>query len=136
MGAIWPAAESSDVPERSYQHLVEFVQRQGGDYFRTAVSFTEDDWEIIYRRDDLPRERAEARTGDVVEEARRRAPLRKPDSPFGEFHASIELYENGVFAVLREDRSSGVVISLERAAARNLATFIHRCELILNRPEH
>lgn len=124
------------MPERSYQDLVEFVQRQGGEYFRTAVSFTEDDWEIIYRRDDLPRERAEERTADIVDEARRRTPLRKPESPFGSFHASIELYEDGVFAVLREDRSSGVVISLERAAARNLATFIHRCESILNRPDH
>lgn len=31
--------------------LVEFVQQQGGEYFRAAVSSTEDDWEIIYRQD-------------------------------------------------------------------------------------
>ncbi|MCD2205072.1 DUF7522 family protein [Halobacterium sp. KA-6] len=123
------------MPTHSYQHLVEFVQQQGGEYFRTAVSFTADDWEIIYRRDDLPRERAEERSADIVDEARRRTPLRKQESPFGAFHASIELYENGVFAVLRDGHSSGVVISLERAAARDLASFIHRCERILNRPD-
>ncbi|GGL56914.1 DUF7522 family protein [Halocalculus aciditolerans] len=115
-----------------YKRLVAFVKRQAGDYFRTAVSFTEDDWEIIYRRADLPREHAEERTGEIVEGARGKTALRRPDSPFGEFNASIELYEDGVFAIIHENPSEGVLFSLERDAARDLAAFIHKCELILH----
>lgn len=115
-----------------YESLVEFVERQAGDYFRTAVSFTEDDWEIIFRRTDLPRQRAEERAEAVVEGARRQPPLRQPDSPFGEFDAAIELYEGGVFAIISESPTKGVLLSLERGAARDLASFIHKCEKILH----
>ncbi|MFC7166062.1 hypothetical protein [Halospeciosus flavus] len=117
---------------RPHRELVDYVEEQAGDYFRTAVAFTEEDWEIIYRREDLPRERAEQRAESVVGKARRREPLRQPDSPFGEFDAMIELYEGGVFTVIQESPSEGVIIALERDAARSLAGFILECRQTLD----
>ncbi|WP_435096792.1 hypothetical protein [Halarchaeum sp. P4] len=118
--------------ERRYQTLVQFVSTRAQRYFRTAVHYTEDGWEALYRRGDLPAERAERRTSAVVEKARARDPLREPDSPFGDLDATVELYENGVFIIIRESATEGVIVSLERDAARNLAGFVVECERIVS----
>lgn len=118
-----------------YERLTKFVEQRAGDYFRTAISFTEDDWELLYRRSDLPRERVEKRGDEIVDRVRRQEPAREPDGPFGEFAAAIQLYENGVFAIIREGASEGVLISLESEAARSLASFIHECRRVLRSKE-
>ncbi|GGM66830.1 hypothetical protein J2752_000119 [Halarchaeum rubridurum] len=114
--------------ERRHYELVKLVRERARGYFRTAVRYTADDWSVIYRRGDLPDERPQRRSNAIVEKIREREPLREPDSPFGEFESVVELYEGGVFIVIRESPSAGVVLSLERGAAESLASFVVECE--------
>jgi len=117
--------------ERRHYELVKLVRERARGYFRTAVRYTADDWSVIYRREDLPDERSKRRSGRIVDQVREREPLREPDSPFGEFESIVELYENGVFIVIRESETSGVLLSLERGAAESLASFVVECERVV-----
>lgn len=45
-----------------------------------------------------------------------------------EFTAPIQFYENGVFAIIREGPSEGMLISLKTRVARS---FIHGCKQVL-----
>lgn len=119
--------------ERRHQRLVRFVAERARQNFRTAVRFTADNWDVIYRRDDLPNDRSRRRSADIVERVREREPLREPDSPFGDFESCVELYEQGVFVVIKESATAGVVLSLEREAAQSLAGFVVECERVLDR---
>ncbi|GAA0297381.1 hypothetical protein [Halarchaeum salinum] len=118
--------------DRRHYELVKFVRSRARQNFRTAVHYTGDDWEVIYRRDDLSDERSQRRSGGIVERVREREPLREPDSPFGTFESCVELYEGGVFMVVKESPTAGVVVSLEREAAQNLAGFVIACERVLD----
>ncbi|GGN23165.1 hypothetical protein [Halarchaeum nitratireducens] len=117
--------------ERRHYELVKLVRERARGYFRTAVRYTDDDWHVIYRRQDLPDERSKRRSGRIIAKIREREPLRELDSPFGEFESVVELYENGVFIVIRESETAGVVLSLERGAAESLASFVVECERVV-----
>ncbi|GAD52447.1 hypothetical protein MBEHAL_1207 [Halarchaeum acidiphilum MH1-52-1] len=123
------------MPDRRHYELVEFVRSRARRLFRTAVHYTADDWEIIYRRDDLPDDPPEHRTATIVKGVREREPLRQPGNPLGDFQSVVELYEHGVVVVVAESATAGVVLSLEREAASDLAGFVVECERLVDPDE-
>ncbi|MFC7045514.1 hypothetical protein ACFQH6_08970 [Halobacteriaceae archaeon GCM10025711] len=108
--------------------LVAFVRRRTGDLLRGVARYDDEGVELLYLREDIPREEARSRaremyenlTGSTAESGRLRDEL-------GHQYASLQLREGGVVLRLRSGLGRGVVISLESAAARRLDTFVREC---------
>ncbi|GGN07265.1 hypothetical protein GCM10009021_02910 [Halarchaeum nitratireducens] len=98
--------------------------------------YDEDDWTTIYVRDDLATERLRDSVPNIVERTREaRALVREDDyERLGETTATTEVHDSGVVLHFpREDRR-GVIISLDREAARRLSAFVSQCATILQSP--
>lgn len=116
-----------------YNRLVQLIDEQAGQNFRSAFYYDQDDWAALYIRDDLATADLENVVPALAERARGHEPLvRKQDyEGLGEPHASVSLHENAVLIHFHETSNAGVVITLDTDVARNLSDFVERCERVL-----
>ncbi|RKD85909.1 hypothetical protein [Halopiger aswanensis] len=116
-----------------YQDLVRLIHDRAGNTFRSAFSYTADDWQALYLRDDIATKELHDVLPQLIDRARTIEPIvREEEYPkIGAAQASVELHEHGVLIHFRESKDEGVAVSLEREAARELATFIDSCTELL-----
>ncbi|GAB7013094.1 hypothetical protein [Halolamina salina] len=116
-----------------YQGLVRLVQEQAGENFRSAFRYDEDDWTALYVREDLATPDLQQAVPALARRARDAEPLiRERDyQGLGPQQASISLHAKAVLIHFREGEDAGVIVTLDKDVARNLADFVARCEGIL-----
>ena len=116
-----------------YQGLVRLVEEQAGENFRSAFRYDEDDWAALFVRSDLATADLQQVIPGLAQRAREDEPLvREQDyEGLGPQRASISLHSEAVLIHFREGESTGVVVTLDKDVARNLADFVARCEDIL-----
>lgn len=109
--------------------LVPFVEQEAGPSLRAIAEYEQTEVELLYRRDDLPRDEITARV-DTIHESIRWA--WNPDESdvvreLGAKRATIQVRENAVIVHLPASDDHGYLIGLEPDAARNLTTSIGEC---------
>jgi hypothetical protein len=116
-----------------YQGLVRLVEKQAGENFRSAIRYDEDGWTALYIRKDLATADLQRVVPGLTQRARDAEPLiREQDyDGLGAQRASISLHAKAVLIHYREGEDAGVVVTLDKDVARNLADFVARCEGIL-----
>jgi len=116
-----------------YQGFVRLVEEQAGENFRSAFRYDEDDWSALYVRDDLATADLQQVVPGLARRAREAEPLvREQDyEGLGPQRASISLHSEAVLIHFREGEAGGVIVTLDKDVARNLADFVARCEDIL-----
>jgi hypothetical protein len=116
-----------------YQGLVRLVEEQAGENFRSAFRYDEDDWAALYVREDIATPDLQQVVPRLAQRARGDEPLvREQDyEGLGPQRASISLHAKAVLVHFREAEDAGVVVTLDKDVARNLADFVARCEGIL-----
>lgn len=116
-----------------YNQLVTFLDDRAGDYFRAAIRYDPDGWEILHLRAGIDRQELEEqlpRLHGIIKD--RQAIVREDEyPPLGESEGAIELHEHGTLLHIREGESAGVVVTLDRDAGRNLAGFVEKCRDLL-----
>lgn len=121
--------------ENRYHQLVKHAYRKAGDQLRVVGGYDVGNWRTLYRRKDLQDGDFEQRVEEVHDHARKRQELTGQASreAFGSHECGLEVHEDAVLIFLREDGDRGVVISLEKEAARDLAQFVVECRETLTR---
>lgn len=116
-----------------YQELVRLIHERAGDTFRSAFSYTADDWQALYLRDDIATKELHDVIPQLINRTRTIEPIvREEEYPkLGAAQASVELHQRGVLVHFRVSEDEGVAVSLEREAARELAEFIDDCTELL-----
>lgn len=99
-------------------------------------SYEEDDWSALYIRNDVATERLRDTVADIIERTREaRALVREEDyEELGEKTATTEVHESGVILHFPQGDQRGIIISLDREAARRLTAFVSQCATIIHSP--
>jgi len=111
------------------EDLVDYLQSRAGRSLRAVGRYDEEGCQLIYRRDDLPREgtqeRLEALRTNLTWE------WNPPKTPaleeLGGEQASLQIREQTVILHLPVEADHGLLIGLEPGAARDLTSFITDC---------
>ena len=116
-----------------YQPLLRMIDQQAGMALRTAFLYDDGEWSTLYMRDDVATGELADHIEIFIQRANEQEPIIQAEQydKLKQTQATIELHEEGVLIHFREGPSRGVLVSLEREAARNLAEFIDQCNKIL-----
>lgn len=117
------------IPEGAKQ-LVQFVQENIGDQFRSAVWYDRGDFEILHIQDDVRSQYSETEVKDVVDELTMESlakPIKEDVYAHGDLRCTVECYEGGIELHFILDKGEGVAIGLDPAAFIRHDTFIGSC---------
>jgi hypothetical protein len=119
--------------------LVGFLRDQAGEYLRAAIHYTDDDYELLYLRDDLDDVEADATTDEFVAYYRQKSREQEPERPFdlGHDHCTVSIYDEAILFHFTQDENVGTVITLSPEAGRDIIEFTTNCleQLHLNSPQ-
>lgn len=109
--------------------LVSFVERRAGDTLRAIAEYDNTEFELLYRRDDLPRSEITTRVETIHENITWAWNPSDDDviAELGEKRATVQVRKDAVIIHLLEDVHQGYLIGLDPDAARNLTTFLGEC---------
>ncbi|MGB9985494.1 DUF7522 family protein [Salarchaeum japonicum] len=118
-----------------YEELVEYCQRQAGDSFQSAFTYTENSADPYYVRPDMKGAFAEGGLEEFREAAwgihttvLKQAPKA---SVLGEYQATVHTFETAFAIQFRTDADTGIVLTFDRNIGRNLHGFLMECERYL-----
>lgn len=109
--------------------FVEFLEDEAGDSVRAAGWYQENEFEIVYLREDLDPDRAALVADELHEQLTWdwNPPARAVREYFGSQLASIGMYRDAVVLHLPSADGSGAVVTLDIEVARSLHGFIREC---------
>lgn len=109
--------------------FVEFLEDEAGDSVRAAGWYQEDEFEILYLREDLDSDLAQLVADELHEQLTWdwNPPSQAVREYFGSQMASIGMYRDSVVLHLPSADGSGAVVTLDIEVARNLHGFIQEC---------
>lgn len=114
-------------PPRAGINLVRFLKHRAGNHLRGALMYTDDEYEMLYLRDDLQRVRLRSEVERIVVELRQHSKESEGETfPFGEFHGSVRCFDDATLLHFPVD-GGGVVVSLDPEATTDLNTFAGHC---------
>lgn len=117
--------------------LVAFLESEVGEGLRAVISYTPDDADVRYLREDL---REQVNLDDFepsIAQARElhtqlnTVGLLQGDtlgSPVG----NVSIFEQTIVMILTADETNGVIVTLERNIGRQVADFVERCTSVMN----
>ena len=116
-----------------HQRLVRLINDQAGENFRGAFRYDENDWSVLYVRDDLATPDLQTVVPPLIQRAREHEPIvREADyDGLGVHRASVSVHAEAVLVHIREGTQSGTVVTLDTEVARNISEFVTQCEAIL-----
>ncbi|MFC6989785.1 hypothetical protein ACFQJD_15675 [Haloplanus sp. GCM10025708] len=119
--------------DERYRRLHEFIIGQAGDAYRAALHYDEDGVDTLFIREERATSGLEEAIPDVYDRAQEtRALLREEKHPpLGPWLATTEIHGAGVLLHFPEAPDEGVIVSLDREAARRLSGFVDHCATIL-----
>ncbi|SEO99447.1 hypothetical protein SAMN04487948_1105 [Halogranum amylolyticum] len=112
------------------QKLVEYASHRAGDYLRVVATYSESSYSIEYVRDDIRKKHAESFirlvVQDLCEQSKDTERMRRT---FGSQYATVHAYRSNCIVHVRssQDSDAGLIISLDKGAAKNLLEFIEGC---------
>lgn len=112
------ATASGDVPASFYR----FLDVTAGDYLRAVVRYERRSWAEVYRREDVGDETVAER---AVTRKCRRGPV---DADADDPRCTVQVFDEAVLLDFPLSRRRGVLVSLDPNAARDLGSFVERCE--------
>lgn len=96
-------------------------------YLRGIVVYSEEEYEVLYLRDELQEVRLRSELDSIVSRLRGGSKEQEETSfPFGGFHGSVRCFDNATLLHFPLN-GEGVAVSLDPDAARDLNTFAGDC---------
>ena len=109
--------------------LHDFLEDRAGTLYRATVRYDGDSTDVLYLRDDVREDRMRSEIDRMLRRLRPESKSKETRSfPFGQLHATVRSFEEAVVMHFPIGRDRGIVVSLEPEAAKNLNTFIRRCQ--------
>jgi len=120
--------------DEQYHRLVTVIDRHAGATFRAAFCYDETDWQTLYVREDVATEQLQSVVPALHEQVLEQDPLVPAEvyGGLGATQATVELHDDAVVVHFRESDTTGVVVTLDVEAARDLTEFISECTDVLN----
>ena len=115
--------------QQRHKDLVRLVNYRTGKALRSAFAYNTDDWTPLYVRDDVATAELKRAMEESIPRVRRSDPIARAEEygRIGETQATVELHDRAVIILIRESHTSGVLVSLDREIAQDLAAFISEC---------
>jgi hypothetical protein len=127
------------MPEESATHLVNFLKEQAGNYLRSAIHYSGDDYVSLYTRDDVATLYSAEKMEPVIEYFRQNGRNQPDDELFdlGENHCTVNFYDDALQFHFSQGDEIGTVITLDPEAGRDIVEFITECliQLHYNSPQ-
>lgn len=99
-----------------------YLEATAGCYLRTVVRYERRSWAEVYRREDLANEET------VADRAVTRKCRAAGESATDGHRCTVQVYDEAVLLDFPISGSRGVLVSLDPGAARDLGSFVDRCE--------
>jgi hypothetical protein len=119
--------------------LVAFLQKQAGEYLRSAIHYDEEDYELLYLREDLSDIEADTSTDEFVAYYRQKSREQDPERPFdlGNDHCTVSIYDEAILFHFTQGANVGTIITLSPEAGRDIIEFTTKCleQLHRNSPQ-
>ncbi|MCG1002763.1 MULTISPECIES: hypothetical protein [Halobacterium] len=111
------------------EELIAFLRSEAGEYLRGAVYYTEDDYEVLFLRDDVAAlytdEELELLFDYYRDQNRKEADVEPFD--LGNDHCTVHFYDDAILFHFMQQETSGTIITLSPEAGRDIVQFITRC---------
>lgn len=120
--------------QRSAHQIADAVREQSGDDVRTVIAIDDDEWDVVYLRDDLKEAYDEAAFDRAVETFHAAAPAASKDVealPLGGRKAAVYYHENAFVLQFWFD-DHRVLVSVSADAGRELFHFLEECRQLGN----
>ncbi|SFR36377.1 hypothetical protein SAMN04487947_0455 [Halogeometricum rufum] len=127
------------MPKESANRLVNYLEKQAGPYFRGAIHYSEDEYYVLYLRDDVDSLYSNEKMEELVQYYRKENQYQTSEEPFelGNNHCTVNFYDDAILFHFTQGDRLGTVITLEPEAGRDIVGFITEClkQLHYNSPQ-
>lgn len=119
--------------DRAASRLVEYLINAAGEYLRGVVHYTEDDYRVLYLREDLESVYSEDDLTETFDYwRRRRDDQRGPPFSLGNLHCTAQFFDDALLFHFTQGSDVGTVVTLDPAAGRDVTAFIGECLTVLH----
>ena len=108
--------------------LSSYLNDRVGDQLRGVAHYREDDFTVVYLRDDIREHRHRDEIDQMLTRIKQEGTANEEQSfPFGHLHATLRIFDETIFMHLPIENLSGVVVALEPEVALKLNSFVGDC---------
>lgn len=112
----------------AYRRFMARIHQQAGQSLRAVLQYDTTSWELLYLRDELRNDALQEAIPNMVDRLRDRTFVTTDEyDRLGEPLATVEVHTDAVLLHFREAADSGVIVTLDRAVAERVSTFIEDC---------
>ena len=114
---------------RQADRLSTYIEGRARENLRAVVRYSNNEYSLTYLRDDISESKFLQRMEEVLVNITKGGPNRGKalTEEFGPLEASVHVREQGVILHFPIEQGTGIIVSLEPGAARQLSTFIRDC---------
>lgn len=112
------------------EELMDFLREETGQFLRSVIHYTSDDYEILYLREDIESEYQDGDIEQVINNLRMESidtPRQEQMYVHGRLGSTIRVFEDAVEIHLPHDDYEGTAIALDPEATYALHTFVGEC---------
>ena len=119
--------------EDTHNRLITYLRDHVDSSLRGVSVYDQDDYDIIYIRDDLRSKRVRSEVDQMIDRLRQETRAREQRSfPFGGLTGTLRSFEDAMVMHFPHTQDRGTLITLESEVGRDLNTFMHECEKRIN----
>lgn len=108
--------------------LARYLNDRVGDLLRGVAHYREDEFTVVYLRDDVREERHRDEVGQMLNRIKHEGTAKEEQSfPFGHLHATLRIFDQTILLHFPIENQTGVVVALEPEVARSLNSFVGDC---------